>query len=66
MKFGAISWKIDILSTTAELKFVSKYAFAHNNNCDYLPHTTFRFYFVYLIDFRLNVDFPSQFALFYR
>ena len=29
-------------------------------NCDYLPHTTFRFY---LIHFQLNTDFPSQFLL---
>ena len=27
-------------------------------NCDYLPHTTFRFY---LTNFQLNTDFPSQF-----
>ena len=29
--------------------------------CDYLTHTTFRFY---LIDFQLNTDFPSQFCVF--
>ena len=28
-------------------------------HCDYLPHTTFSFY---LIDFQLNMDFPSQFC----
>ena len=32
-------------------------------HCDYLPHTTFRFY---IIDFQLNTDFPSQFCVFYR
>ena len=31
-------------------------------HCDYLPHTTFRFY---LIDFQLNTDFPSQFCVFH-
>ena len=30
-------------------------------NCDYRPHTTFRFY---LTDFQLNIDFPSQFCVF--
>ena len=30
-------------------------------NCDYLPHTTFRFHFM---DVQLNTDFPSQFAFF--
>ena len=29
MEFGAISWKIDILSITASLKFESKNYFAH-------------------------------------
>ena len=29
VKFGAISWKSDILSLTAELKFKTKYPFAH-------------------------------------
>ena len=28
-------------------------------NCDYLPHTSFRFY---LIDFQLNADFPTKFS----
>ena len=32
-------------------------------NCDYLKHSTFRFN---LIDFQLNLDFPSQFCIFYR
>ena len=32
-------------------------------NCDYLQHTTFRFY---LINFQLNTDFPSRFCVFYR
>ena len=30
-------------------------------NCDYLPHSKFRFN---LIDFQLNTDFPSQFCVF--
>ena len=30
-------------------------------DCNYLTHTTFRFYF---IDFQLNTDFPSQFCIF--
>ena len=30
-------------------------------NCEYLPHTTFRFY---IIDFQLNTDFPSNFVFF--
>ena len=29
-------------------------------HCDYLPHTTFRFYLIY---FQLNADFPSQLIL---
>ena len=29
--------------------------------CDHLPYTTFHFY---LIDFQLNIDFPSQFCVF--
>ena len=29
-------------------------------NCDYLKHSTFRFN---LIDFQLNIDFPSQFCV---
>ena len=64
VKFGATSWKIDILSITASLKFESKNSFAHVNtyNCDYLQHSTFRFN---LIDFQLNTDFPSQFCVFY-
>ena len=32
-------------------------------NCDYLKHSTFRFH---LIGFQLNIDFPSQFCVFYR
>ena len=31
-------------------------------NCDYLPHTTFCFY---SINFQLNIDFPSQFCIFF-
>ena len=30
-------------------------------NCDYLPHTIFRFY---LIDFQLKKDFPSELSVF--
>ena len=32
-------------------------------NCDYLKHSTFCFN---LIDFQLNIDFPSQVSFFYR
>ena len=32
-------------------------------NCDYLKHNTFHFN---LINFQLNIDFPSQFCVFYR
>ena len=53
VKFGAASWKLDILSLTAWFKFESKNSFAHyvTHNCDYLPHahTTFCFY---LIEFK--------------
>ena len=31
-------------------------------NCDYLPHITFR---IYLADFQLNTEFPSQFFFFF-
>ena len=40
------------------LKSFSTYV---KHNCDYLPHTIFRFY---LIDFHLNKDFPSQLYVF--
>ena len=30
-------------------------------NCDYLKHSTFRFYLIYV---QLNTDFPSQFCIF--
>ena len=69
VKFGAISWKCDILSITALSKFESKSEskkirrIYETHNCDYLPHTTFLFY---LINFHLNIDFPSQFCIFYR
>ena len=51
VKFGAISWKFDILSITCV-----------TYDCDYLQHSTFRFN---VIDFQLNTDFPSQYCLFY-
>ena len=62
MKFGAISSKIDILSMTA-LKFESKNPLVHYDtyNCDYLPHTIFRFC---LINFHSDTDFLSQFCVF--
>ena len=43
VKFGAISWKFDILSTTVKLKFESKNPLhiCDTYNCEYLPHTTF-------------------------
>ena len=58
MKFGAISWKLDILLITASnlkilLHICDKY------NSDFLPHTTIGFYF---IDFQLNTDFFPQFC----
>ena len=57
VKFGAISWKFDILSITASVKFDQKtlciyvhvklwLSTAHNISC--------------LVDFQLNTDFPSQ------
>ena len=56
VKFGAISWKFDILSITASLKLEFKNPLAcrlrDTYNCDNLPYTTFRFYLF---------DFPSQF-----
>ena len=68
IKLGAISWKFDILSKTAWLKFASKKSF-----CTYVTHiiviicwkTTFRFY---LIGFQLNTDwnpFPIAVFIFY-
>ena len=68
VKFWAISWKFDILSITASLKFQSKNPFTYANlkivlhmydmyNCNYPPHTMFRFLF---IDFPLNTDLPPQ------
>ena len=66
VEFGAISWKFNILSITAKLKFQSKKSFAYVcdiYNCDYLQHSTFRFN---LIDFQLNRDFPFQFRIFYH
>ena len=52
VKFGAISLKFNILSITAWLKFESKILLniCDTYNCDYLLHTTFRFY---LISFQL-------------
>ena len=44
-----ISFKENLLKFESEN---STYVFTQN--CDYLPHTTFRFY---LIDFLLNTDF---------
>ena len=60
VKFGAISWKFDTLSKTAQLKFESKMCDTYN--CDYLQHSAFRFN---LIDFQLNTDFPSQLGGFF-
>ena len=58
--------KIWYFVITAQLKFESKNPFPHKlcdtYDCDYLPHTTFRFY---LIDFQLNKDSPSQFGGFF-
>ena len=57
VKFGAISWKFDILSITAKLKLEFKILLhmCDTYNCDYLKYSTFRFY---LIDFQLNTRFP--------
>ena len=65
MKFGAISWKFDILSITASLKlnFKNSLHMCYTYNCDYLKHSTFRFN---LIDFQLNTDFSFQFCVFHR
>ena len=64
VKFGAISWKFDILSITAlKLNLTLLLHICDSFKCDYLPHTKFRFH---LIDLQLNIDFPSQFCIFYR
>ena len=57
VKFGAISWKLDILSITASVKFDQKSS-AHmwHLKCDYLPHNNISC----LVDFQLKSDFPSQ------
>ena len=63
MKMWKFSWKIDILSISSDVK-VLLYMYIHDTyNCDYLLHTTFRFYLIY---FQLNTDCPSQFYVFYR
>ena len=65
MKFRAISWKFDVLSISAcNLKFGSKNPICDTCNCDYLLHTIGLFRFC-LIDFHLNIDFPSQFCVYY-
>ena len=60
VKFWTISWKFDILSSS-NLKFLLHLCDTYN--CDYLQHSTFRFY---LINFQLNTDYPSQFCGVYR
>ena len=69
VKFGAISWKCDILSITARSKLKSKSPFAHvcdTHDCGYLPHTILLFPLnkKCFINFQLNTDFPSIFAFF--
>ena len=65
VEFGAILRKFDILSISAWLKFESKILLhiCDTYNCDYLPHTTFRFY---SIDFKLMQISLPNFAFFYR
>ena len=54
---GQICKKVYILS------IIVSFAHMWHKNCNYLPHTKFRFY---SIDFQLTTDFPSKFYVFYR
>ena len=63
MKFGAISWKINILLITAWLNLESNVLYIYDTyNWDYLPHTTFHFYFIH---FQLKYRFPYPSLRFY-
>ena len=65
VEFGAISWKFNIFVNNCFIKvWIQKFFCTYNTyNCDYLQHTTFRFF---SNDLKLNSDFPSQFYVFHR
>ena len=74
LKTSNYTWKIMIFVDICKIwgNFVKNWYFVNNclikvqilkYYCNYLTHTTFRFY---IISFQVKIDFPSQFCIFYR